>query len=129
MRHAAISLLVAVAACQPRDEALQTAQRFTDEHYVTIDLAAAKAYTTGLATRKIEEEERLVEGQVIDETTLKPRVHYTLIERRPEGDDRVSFLFQGEARVEDSDVFRRKWLVTVRRESGTWRVSNFHEFD
>ena len=52
------------------------------------------------------------------------------LERRPEGDDRVSFLFQGEARGQDaSDVFTRKWLVTVKRTDGAWKVSNFHEYD
>lgn len=117
-----------LTSCQQQDDALRTAQGFADAHYVTIDLAAAKALTTGVATRKIEEEQSLVEGQAIDEGTLQPRVHYALLERRPEGDDRVSFLFQGEARVEEL-VFTRKWLVTVTREEGGWRVSNYQEFE
>jgi hypothetical protein len=121
-------LLLSAVACQRSDEALRSAQSFVDEHYVTMDLPAAKQLTTGIATEKIAEEQHLIEGQTIDEATLKPRVHYKLLERRPEGDSRVSFLFQGEARVEEL-VFTRKWLVTVTREAEVWKVSNFQEFD
>lgn len=123
-----VLFLLCSSGCQQQDEALRTAQAFADAHYVTIDLPAAKALTSGVATRKIEEEQRLVEGQAIDTETQQPRVHYTLVERRPEGDDRVSFLFQGEARVEEL-VFTRKWLVTVKREDGGWKVSNYQEFE
>ena len=123
-------LALAAASCQRQDEALRAAQNFADQHYVRIDLPAAKQFTTGLATKKIEEEQTLVAGLVIDEESAKPRVHYNLLETRPEGDDRVSFLFQGEARGEDaSDVFTRKWLITVKRDDGGWKVSNFHEYD
>ena len=125
-----LAFVFTVAACNRSDEALQTAQSFADQHYVRIDLKAAKEFTTGLATKKIEEEEGLVAGLSADEENTKPRVHYSLLERRPEGDDRVSFLFQGEARGQDAgDVFTRKWLVTVRRSDGVWKVSNFHEYD
>lgn len=126
---ATLAAVVLLASCQRGDEAQRAAQGFVDEHYVQIDLVAAKGYTTGLATKKIEEEEDLVKGQAMEENT-KPRVHYELLERRPEGDDRVTFLYKGEARGEDAnDVFTRKWLVTVRREDGGWKVSNFHEYD
>ena len=126
----ALAALALVASCQQHDDAMRAAQNFTDQHYVAIDLAAAKQFTTGLATVKLEEEEQLVAGHAIDEGTAKPRVSYKLLERRPEGDDRVSFLFQGEARGQDSDdVFSRKWLITVKRDESGWKVSNFHEFD
>jgi hypothetical protein len=128
VRVALVLALLFLAGCQSQDDALRAARGFADEHYVSIDLEKAKQYTTGLATKKIEEEQHLVEGQTIDEGTLKPRVHYELLERRPEGDDRVSFLFKGEARVEDL-LLTRKWLVTVKREGDGWKVSNFHEFD
>ena len=125
----ALAAAVLLASCTRQDEAQRAAQGFVDEHYVQINLVAAKAYTSGLATKKIEEEEQLIAGQAMEEGT-KPHVHYELLERRPEGEDRVTFLYKGEARGEDaSDVFTRKWLVTVRREDGGWKVSNFHEFD
>ena len=126
----ALITLVALASCTQRDEAERAALSFTDEHYVKIDLAAAKTFTTGLATKKIEDEQKLLEGVAPDDGSAKPRVSYQLLERRAEGDDRVTFLFRGEARGEDAnDVFTRKWLVTVKREDGAWKVSNFHEFD
>src|SRR5262249_22444930 len=122
---AAIALLL--VSCQPQDESVRVARGFADEHYVKIDLAEAKKLTTGLATKKIEEEQHLVEGNAIDEGTAKPHVSYKLLETRPEGDDRVTVLFQGEARGDDAgEVFTRKWLITVKREDGEWKVSNFH---
>jgi len=125
-----VAALAVFAGCQKQDEAQQAAQGFVDQHYVHIDLVAAKKFTTGLATAKIEEEEKLIAGVTQEEGTAKPRVHYELLERRPEGEDRVTFLYKGEARGEDAnDVFTRKWLVTVKRDSGDWKVSNFHEFD
>jgi len=127
---ASLALLIVLSSCQPGDDALRAAENFADEHYVNIDLAAAKQYTTGLATKKVEEEQTLVADNKIDESTAKPNVHYKLLERRPEGDDRVTFLFEGEARGEDaSDVFVRKWLLTVKLEDGAWKVSNFHDFE
>lgn len=128
IRIVLLLLLASLAACRSTDDALRSAQSFVDEHYVTMDLTAAREHTTGVATRKVEEEQQLIEGQAIDQETLKPRVHYRLLERRPESDTRVSFLFEGEARVEEL-VFNRKWLVTVSREGEAWKVSNFQEYD
>ena len=98
-------LLLALSACQPSaDTALGTAQRFLDEHYVRIDLQKAKTYTTGLASHKLAEEERLIEGQVIDESTRKPHVHYKLLETHPGDGGAVTFLFEGTIRVDDAGI-------------------------
>lgn len=131
MRNSILLILVGLlASCQRQDDSMRAATSFADQHYVQINLKAAKALTTGLATKKIEEEEALVAGLGPDEENTKPRVHYNLLETRPEGDDRVSYLFQGEARGQDaSDVFTRKWLVTVKKTEDGWKVSNFHEYD
>ena len=129
-----ITLLLALsaifAACQPSaDTAEGTARRFVDEHYVRMNLEAAKSYSTGLATHKVEEEQALINGQVIDESTRKPQVHYKLLETKPEGEDRISFVFEGSIRVEDAGTFTQKWLVTARKDSAAWKVSNYQEFD
>jgi hypothetical protein len=121
--------VLAIAGCQQQDEAMRVARGFVDAHYVAIDLESAKRFTSGLATKKIDEEQRLLQGVEAGETAEKPRVNYKILERRPEGDDRVSFVFAGEARIPDSEVFTRKWLVTVRRENAAWKVSNFDEYD
>jgi hypothetical protein len=123
----ALATLVA-GGCRPdASTARGTAERFLDAHYVAIDLAAARALTTGLARHKVEAEVDLVRGQDIDETTRKPVVHYKLLEEHPQGDDAVNFLYLGSIVVADADRFERRWLVTVRREEPGWRVTNYQE--
>jgi hypothetical protein len=133
-RRAAVRLAFALACaapgCRPdASTARGTAERFLDAHYVHIDLPAALPFTGGLARQKVEDEIRLVAGQEIDETTRKPRVHYRLLEERPDGDRTVSYLYRGDIRVEDAEAIERRWLVTVRSEDGAWRVTNYQEYE
>lgn len=122
--------LLAIGGCRPpADSAQGTAERFVDAHYVDINLVAAKQFCVGPALGKVEDEQRLTTGQAIDETTRKPHVGYKLIERREEGADRASFLFEGSIRVDDAGTFTRKWMITTRKEADGWRVSNYDEFD
>jgi hypothetical protein len=123
--------LVIFAGCHAgADTAQGTAERFLDAHYVRMDLAAAEEYCVGVAHSKVEEMRHLVGDQMIDETTRKPRVSYDLQEKRDEGENRVSFLFEGKIRLEGADDFTRHWLVNTRKEpDGTWHVSNFQEFE
>ena len=60
-------------------------------------------------------------------STRKPRVHYTLLEEHPDGEQAVNYLYRGTITVEDADRFERRWLVTVRREEAGWRVTNYQE--
>ncbi|MBI1818400.1 MAG: hypothetical protein HYR72_25745 [Deltaproteobacteria bacterium] len=123
-------MITALAGCRAGADTPQgTAERFVDAHYVNIDLAAARPFCVGPALAKVEEEQRLTSGQVIDETTRKPHVHYSLLEKKEEGADRVSFMFEGSIRVDDAGTFTRKWLVTTRKEADGWRVANFDEFE
>jgi hypothetical protein len=122
--------LLALAACRPgTDTAQGTAERFVDAHYVNINIAEAKPFCVGPALAKIEDEQRLTAGQVIDDSTRKPHVGYQLLEKREEGADRASFLFEGSTRVEDGGTFTRKWMIITRREPAGWRVSNYDEFE
>ena len=128
---ARLALLLAsvVLACRPDPSTPRgTAESFLDAHFVHIDLPAALEFTAGLARHKVEDEIRLVAGQAIDETTRKPSVHYRLLEERPDGEQAVSFLYRGNIAVEDAESFERRWLVTVRRDEGGWRVTNYQEF-
>lgn len=133
MRPSAASLLwfaFLLAACRPdATTARGSAERFLDAHYVRIDLPAALELTGGLARQKVEDELRLVAGQVIDDSTRKPTVHYSLLEERPDGERAVSYLYRGSITLEDADGFERRWLVTVRQGEGGWRVTNFEEFE
>ena len=73
---------------QPRHEHAQgVAEAFVDHHYVAIDLQKAKELTVSVALSKINDELRLTSGQSIDASTQKPRVNYTLLEKK-EGDQR-----------------------------------------
>ena len=117
-----------MAACRPDPASPRgAAERFLDAHYVAIDLAAALPLTTGLARSKVEHEQALVLGQDIDETTRKPQVWYRLLEERSIGDDGVQFLYRGTMHPEGAERFEHRWLVTVRRDSPGWVVSNFEE--
>jgi hypothetical protein len=123
-----LALACLVAACRPDSTSPRgAAERFLDAHYVAIDLKAALPLTTGLARSKVEREQALVSGVEIDETTRKPQVWYKLLEERPIGDDGVQFLYRGTMHPEDAERFERRWLVTVRRETPGWIVSNFEE--
>jgi len=125
----AIVLTVTFTSCRaPENTSQGVAERFVDQHYVEINLAAAKPFCTGLALQKVQNEQRLTEGQVIDDSTRKPTVQYRLIEKKDDGDS-TSFVFEGTIRVEDADKFTRKWLITTRRHGDAWKVSNFEEFD
>lgn len=121
--------LVLLAACRSDPNSPQgVAERFVDQHYVMIDLKAAKAVSSGLARHKLENEEKLTEGQVIDKGTDKPTVHYRLLEKR-DNPEQPSFLFEGTIYADGSDEFKRKWLVTTRRDGEAWKVSNFEEYE
>lgn len=123
-------LAAGLAACRPpADTAEGIAERFLDAHYVDMDLAAASAYAVGPAAEKVEQERKLIGDQRIDAATRKPHVTYERLERRDEGADRATFVYEGSIRVEGADAFQRRWLLSVRREAGAWRVSNFQEFD
>jgi len=122
-------LLVLAGACG-RD--LSTAQgvveEFVDQHYVHIDLTKAKTLAVSLALHKVNEEIRLTDGQKIDASTQKPRVHYVLLEKQ-QGAERASFLYEGTIQSDDGTSFIRKWLINARKEGDHWRVSNFTESD
>ena len=124
-----LSLMLLITACG-RD--LSTPQgvveEFVDQHYVHIDLPKAKELTVSIALHKVNEEIRLTDGQKVDASTQKPRVNYSLMEKK-EGAERASFLYEGTIQSNDGTAFTRKWLINARKEGTRWRVSNFTESD
>jgi hypothetical protein len=122
-------LIWAAGACgRDLSTAQGVAEEFVDHHYVAIDLSKAKSLTVSVALNKVNEEIRLTAGQKIDASTQKPRVNYTLLEKK-EGERRSTFLYEGTIRSDDGTSFTRKWLITARKEGTQWRVSNFTESD
>jgi len=126
---AGVLFVAALAACRAdANSARGVADRFVDEHYVQINLEAAKQFCAGVARKKVEDEQRLIGDQRIDESTRKPSVHYKLIDQKADG-DHATFIYEGTIRVEDAGSFTRKWMVTTRQDGQEWKVSNFEEFD
>jgi hypothetical protein len=124
----ALPFVLLVACSRDLNTAQGVAEEFVDQHYVHFDLQKAKLYAVSVALAKINEEIRLTAGQPIDATTQKPRVNYSLIEKR-ESDKRSTFLYEGRIQSDDGTAFTRKWLITARLENSGWRVSNFTESD
>ena len=123
-------LLLLFPACQSDPHSVRgVAERFLDAHYVEINLQAAKPYCTGLALSRLEDEIRLTEGQAVDESTRKPRVHYRLIEEKPRGEKSVSFLYETTISVDGAGDFTKKVLLTMHQGEQGWRVANYSEFD
>jgi hypothetical protein len=122
-------LACALAACRPGADTPQgAAERFIDQYYVQIDLAAARQYCSGVALKKITDQQRLIGDQKIDEGTRRPRVSYRLHEERREGDEHV-LVYDARFDVEGTDSFTRRLLVTARQKDSGWTVSNFVEFE
>jgi hypothetical protein len=127
--HSCLLLILVAGACgRDLSTAQGIAEEFVDHHYVAIDLPKAKTLAVSVALNKVNEEIRLTAGQKIDASTQKPRVHYTLLEKK-EGAERASFLYEGTIQSDDGTSFTRKWLITARKEGTQWRVSNFTESD
>lgn len=131
--HTVLFLLLlgmAVVGCRAGEQTSEgIAERFVDQHYVQIDLERAKPFCTGLALQKLQEEQRLTQGQTIDDSTRKPTVHYRLLQKSEEDGEHATYVFEGSIDVADAGRFTRRWMITTRRDSAGWKISNFEEFD
>jgi hypothetical protein len=125
-------LVVATAAlfssCGRASDAEATASRFIDHYYVTVDLGRAKEFTSGLATRKIDQEQVLVQGISSDAGNGRRDVAYRLVERRNEG-ERLVLIYDIDIRGQGVPALRKRSLISVEKIGGAWRVMNFHDFD
>jgi len=132
MRGRLIGITVGVlvfAACHSDPQSARgVAERFVDQYYVAINLDSAKPFCAGVALQKLQKEQQLTQGQVIDESTRKPTIHYRLIDKQGDA-EHPAFVFEGTIQVEDAGSFTRKWLISTRRDGDAWKVSNFEEFD
>jgi hypothetical protein len=124
----AILIAALVLGCHPANSARGVVDNFIDQYYVAINLKAAEPYCTGLALDKIHHEMQLTAGQNIDANTRKPVVHYRLKAER-DGTDHVEFLFRATIDVPDGGSFEKNWMITARKDSAAWKVSNFGEYE
>lgn len=121
------SLLVVAGGCTPDERTSQgVAEVFVDKQYVQIDPAAAESVCVGLALEKVRHIRKLTEGLVVDASTKKPTVRYTISEAKEEP-EHATYVFDGTIYVEGDESFSRRWIVSTRKEGDVWRVSNFTE--
>ncbi len=127
-----LACLVATAAlfssCGGPSDAEATASRFIDHYYVKVDLGRAKEFTSGLATRKIDQEQVLVQGIGSDAGSRRRDVAYRLVEKRNEG-ERLVLVYDIDIRGQGVPALRKRSLISVEKIGGAWRVMNFHDFD
>ena len=125
-----VTILLAALAlgCHPANSARGVVDNFIDQYYVAINLKAAEPFCTGLGLDKIHHEMQLTSGQNIDANTRKPVVHYRLKAER-DGTDHVEFLFRATIDVPDGGTFEKNWMITARKDSAAWKVSNFGEYE
>ena len=127
----ASSILFAIvlwSCTPPRNSPRGVVDRFIQAHYMAINLKSAEQFCAGLALSQLHKEEELTAGQVIDDSTRKPIIHYRLKEERAQP-DRVMYLFLATIDVPDGGSFDKKWMITARKEGGNWKVSNYSEYD
>ena len=115
-------------SCRDTSDADSTASRFVDQYYVKVDLSRAKQFTDGLATRKIEQEQALLQGASTFEGTRHRDVTYRLLEKRGEG-DHIFFIYDLAVKGQGVPTLKKRSLVSVGKVSGAWRITNFRDFD
>jgi len=129
-RFIAVFLVVSLTmiGCTQGNSARGVVDRFIEARYITIDHIQMQALCTGLALDKIHDEMKLTEGQAIDQSTRKPVVHYSLQQRRGEG-DRMTFLFKARIDVPEGGSFKKFWMISAKKDGEVWKVSNYSEYD
>jgi hypothetical protein len=115
-------------ACAGDADSETTASRFIDRYYVRADLAQAKALAEGLAARKIEREQALLQGVAAGAASRQRDVSYRLLERRDEG-DRVVLVYDLDIKGTGVPTLRKRSLLSLAKIHGAWRILNFHDFD
>ncbi len=121
-----MALALSIGGCASADPRRAVAEQFIDRLFVVIDQNAARELASGLAIAKIDEETRLKQGQAIDDGTMKPQVSYRFLERKGgDADPVASLVYELRVRPQGADEFAKRLFLTVRREDGRWRVSNY----
>jgi len=116
------------AACGKAD-AEAIASRFVDQYYVKVDLMRAKQLTDGLATRKIEQEEALLQGSSGGRAgTAQRDVTYRLLEKREEG-EHLFFVYDLNITGHGVPTLKKRSLLSAGKRDGAWRITNFRDFD
>ena len=130
LRRALLFLLpLSLAACASEPAGPEgVARAFVDRYYAAADPGAAAPYASGLARKKLEEEQRLAAETVADPRARERQVDATLEGQQTQGEDRMFFTFLVTVRVGPLSLRKRVLLATGRQE-GVWSVTNYRETD
>ena len=120
--------LLALAACSAAEDPESIAQSFVERYYVHPDLPRAKALTHGLARRKIEDEERLLQGVTRPAGAADRGVSYSLHSTRKMWEGKIFFVYDITISADSREMKKRAFIATGRVKEG-WRVTNFQESD
>jgi len=124
----ALLIVSALAACSRGDEPESIARSFVEQYYVRPDLPKAKTLADGLARRKIEAQEQLLQGVARSDGAADRSVVYSLYMTRKVGEDRIYFVYDLAISVDRSAMKKRAFISTTRVKDG-WRVTNFQDED
>lgn len=114
-------------ACDNTSSPDMIASSFLNRYYVNVDLSQAKKLTDGLATRKIEQEEALLEG--VGRGREKPRdASYRLLQKQEER-ERIAFLYEVIVKGQGVPTLKKRLLLSVAKVNGAWRITKFSDFD
>ncbi len=126
-RIAALGCLL-LTACAGGEGPEAVARSFMEHYYIRPDLPKAKALTSGLARRKIEEEQELIRGVVREQGAADRDVSVVLHEARKIGGGKIFFVYELSISV-DNRVFKKRATIAIGKVQEGWRVTNFHEID
>ena len=56
-------------------------------------------------------------------------VDFNRLKAERDGTDHVEFLFRATIDVPDGGSFEKNWMITARKDSAAWKVSNFGEYE
>lgn len=99
-----------------------------EHYYVRPDLPKAKALASGLARRKIEEEQELIKGVVRERGAADREVAVVLHESRRIGEQKIFFVYDLSISV-DHRTFKKRATIAIGKVQDGWWVTNFHETD
>lgn len=122
-----LAVTVFLPACGNTSAPDTIASSFLNQYYVNVDLSQAKKLTDGLATRKIEQEEALLEGVGRDREKRRD-ASYRLLQKREEG-ERIAFLYEVMIKGRGVPTLKKRLLLSVAKVDGAWRITNFSDFD
>ena len=123
-----LTTILTLPACGNSSDPDKIASSFLHHYYVAVDLLQAKKLTNGLATRKIEQEQALLQSASALEGLRRRNVNYRLLEKRGEG-DRLALLYELTIKGRGVPPMHKRAILSLGRVGDGWRVTNFRDFD